>query len=212
MLQLQNPTCDITTRRRTHRGVRWHGLFSFLLCGMLQEAKRNEELTRVSQNMDRLCFESEGDRGNIMYSVFDSEWEIRYHPKRVETEWMMTKVEKMPCSTQFCLHSTFRQEHMRGRLMLEGTRSTNEVVELVGSDSLVRFGALLNCVVVLGKEKERVLTTDVVRCTCLLDLVCCVRVVRCSSSPKFLCVPKNIYIDVLIRGIPRLERQSAFST
>ena len=73
---------------------------------------------------------------------------------RVENE-LMTKVEKMPCSTQ-CSHNTFTQERMRGRLMSEGTRSSKAEVELVGSDRIVRFDAILNCVVVLGREKKGV--------------------------------------------------------
>ena len=44
-------------------------LFCLILYGMLQEAKQNEKLTRVSQTMDSLYLESEGDRGNVMYSV-----------------------------------------------------------------------------------------------------------------------------------------------
>ena len=41
---------------------------------------------------------------------------------------------------------------MRGRVMSEGARSSNEEVDFVGSGRIVRFGALMNCVVVLGRN------------------------------------------------------------
>ena len=46
---------------------------------MLQEAKQNEELTRVSQKMVSWCLESEGNRGNIMYSVMDLRREMKWN-------------------------------------------------------------------------------------------------------------------------------------
>ena len=54
------------------------------------------------------------------------------------------------------------------------TWCTKEDLAIVGSDSVVRFDAMMNCVVVLGKAKEGVLcTTDVVRCSFPLGFMCC---------------------------------------
>ena len=61
---------------------------------------------------------------------------------------------------------------------------TKEEVALFGPDSIVRFDAILNCVVVLGREEVRC-NTHVSRCWLPPGFMCCAHGVRCLCPPGF---------------------------
>ena len=46
-----------------------------------QEVEQNEQLTQEIQKVDKLYNESEGDRGNVMYSVMDTEGSVDRNEK-----------------------------------------------------------------------------------------------------------------------------------
>ena len=61
---------------RMHSGAWWSALLCLILHWTWQEVEQNEQLTQESPKVDRLYNGSEGDRGNVMYSVMDTEGSV----------------------------------------------------------------------------------------------------------------------------------------
>ena len=66
---------------RMYRVAQWSGVLCFILFWKWQEVEQNEQLTQESGKVYRLHNGSEGDRGNVMYSVMDTEGSVHRNEK-----------------------------------------------------------------------------------------------------------------------------------